>query len=95
LDQVETPSVPNTATGGDAADTAAVADTTVTTDEAGDDKKYLHGLWLIPFTFAQLLVSTMAMLYALVLPTAIPSITSQFNSIADLDWYSTSYLLTK
>ncbi|KAI8249965.1 Efflux pump mlcE [Colletotrichum sp. SAR 10_77] len=57
-----------------------------------DDKRYLRPLPLMMLFLATSLTGSLVLMYALIIATAIPSITAAFNTIEDLDWYSTAYL---
>ncbi|CAL5866561.1 uncharacterized protein PFLUO_LOCUS770 [Penicillium psychrofluorescens] len=62
-------------------------------DGASPEKKWVTGppLWIL---FGGIcLTSSIITLYVSIIATAIPSITADYGTIADLDWYSVAYLL--
>ena len=76
---------------------------TTTTDIAGaptddeepeDESKYLSGLKLWTLSFGLCLTTFVIALDNTIIATAIPKITSVFNSLEDVGWYGSSYLLT-
>lgn len=67
---------------------------TASTASAEDESKYLQGL---PLTFLTIGLSLTTFVIALdntIIATAIPRITTVFNSLEDVGWYGSSYLLT-
>ncbi|RVD82330.1 uncharacterized protein DFL_006758 [Arthrobotrys flagrans] len=77
-------------------------ETPITTDEkAGDsteeddESKYPGGLTLAILTLGLCLSTFVIALDNSIIATAIPRITTQFNSIGDVGWYGSSYLLTQ
>ncbi|KAL8337378.1 hypothetical protein RB601_008765 [Gaeumannomyces tritici] len=58
----------------------------------GDPGQFLSPLPLSLLFLATSLTGSLVMMYALIIATAIPSITSAYGTIEDLDWYSTAYL---
>lgn len=67
---------------------------TASTASAEDESKYLKGL---PLTFLTIGLSLTTFVIALdntIIATAIPRITTVFNSLDDVGWYGSSYLLT-
>jgi len=79
--------------------TTTVADETADLEPAGveraeDESKYLHGaqLWLL--TIGLLLTVFVIALDNTIIATAIPKITSVFDSLDDVGWYGSAYLLT-
>ena len=69
---------------------------TLSGDEAGEDdeSKYMHGpkLWLL--TFGLFLATFVVALDNTIIAVAIPKITTVFNSLDDVGWYGSAYLLT-
>lgn len=74
-----------------------VSQTTATvtaTDENQDDAKYLNGWKLVLITIGLCLAVFILTLDNTILSTALPRLTAEFDSIADVGWYGSSYLLT-
>lgn len=63
-------------------------------EEAEDHSKYLSGLKLWTLSFGLCLTTFVIALDNTIIATAIPKITSVFNSLEDVGWYGSSYLLT-
>lgn len=59
-----------------------------------DEMEYPHGLKLVIILAALCLAVFLVALDQTIISTAIPTITNQFNSITDIGWYGSSYLLT-
>jgi predicted MFS family arabinose efflux permease len=59
-----------------------------------DESKYPKGVQLILLTTGLCLTTLVVALDNTIIATAIPKITSQFNSLLDVGWYGSSYLLT-
>ncbi|KAF3084453.1 hypothetical protein TWF569_006971 [Orbilia oligospora] len=79
-------------------------ETPITTDEKAtdstkgdldDESKYPGGATLAVLTIGLCLSTFVIALDNSIIATAIPRITSQFNSIGDVGWYGSSYLLTQ
>ena len=83
------------ATAAKADDTSAVKQNPngMDTDD-DDDSKYLTGTKLSLLTFGLCLATFVVALDNTIIATAIPRITTQFNSLPDVGWYGSSYLLT-
>lgn len=62
--------------------------------ENDDDIEYPHGLKLGLVTLSLCLAVFLVALDNTIIATAIPKITDQFNSLGDVGWYGSSYLLT-
>jgi len=62
--------------------------------ENDDDVTYPHGLKLALVTLSLCLAVFLVALDNTIIATAIPKITDQFNSLSDVGWYGSSYLLT-
>ncbi|KAF2191557.1 MFS general substrate transporter [Zopfia rhizophila CBS 207.26] len=58
------------------------------------DSKYLSPLPLTILFLGLCLTAILIVLYMTVIGTAIPSITTYFGTVEDVDWYATAYLLT-
>jgi hypothetical protein len=67
---------------------------TASTTSAEDESKYLKGLPLTFLTFGLSLTTFVIALDNTIIATAIPRITTVFNSLEDVGWYGSSYLLT-
>ena len=72
---------------------------TTTTSSAGesgedDDSKYMKGSKLYLLTFGLFLATFVVALDNTIISTAIPRITTVFDSLNDVGWYGSSYLLT-
>lgn len=63
-------------------------------EEPEDDSKYLSGFKLAILTLGLCLTTFVIALDNTIIATAIPKITSVFNSLEDVGWYGSSYLLT-
>jgi hypothetical protein len=74
----------------------ASAATTSSAGEPGqdDESKYLGGLPLYLLTFGLFIATFCVALDNTILATAIPRITTVFNSLNDVGWYGSAYLLT-
>jgi MFS family permease len=59
-----------------------------------DESKYLHGPKLAILTLGLCLTTFVIALDNTIIATAIPKITTVFNSLEDVGWYGSSYLLT-
>lgn len=62
--------------------------------EAEDEIKYPKGFQLAILTFGLCLATFVVALDNTIIATAIPKITTDFNSLGDVGWYGSSYLLT-
>ncbi|PQE16935.1 major facilitator superfamily transporter protein [Rutstroemia sp. NJR-2017a BBW] len=60
----------------------------------GEEANYPHGLKLYVILAALCLSVFLVALDQTIIATAIPKITDQFNSIQDIGWYGSAYLLT-
>ncbi|KAF2639763.1 MFS transporter [Massarina eburnea CBS 473.64] len=80
--------VGQSAVGGDKAATATEE------EEVEDESKYLTGVKLAILSLGLCLVTFMIALDNTIIATAIPKITTVFNSLNDIGWYGSSYLLT-
>lgn len=69
------------------------ASTAESTDE-DDETKYKTGLPLILLTFGLMMTTFVVALDNTIIATAIPRITTVFDSLNDVGWYGSSYLLT-
>ncbi|KAL8830989.1 MAG: hypothetical protein Q9191_001117 [Dirinaria sp. TL-2023a] len=65
-----------------------------TVDEQNDDSKYPGGTTLIILTFGLCMAMFVVALDNTIIATAIPHITTVFDSLNDVGWYGSSYLLT-
>ena len=65
-----------------------------TVDEQNDDSKYPGGAALAVLTFGLCMATFVVALDNTIIATAIPKITTVFNSLNDVGWYGSSYLLT-
>ncbi|OBS24885.1 hypothetical protein FPOA_05422 [Fusarium poae] len=74
---------------------AAVQEETVDTQIQQDDDGYLHGLPLVLMTLSLMFGVLMISLDNSIIATAIPKITSKFDSLGDVAWYASAYLLTQ
>lgn len=63
-------------------------------DEPEDESKYLSGFKLGILSLGLCLVTFVIALDNTIIATAIPRITTVFNSLEDVGWYGSSYLLT-
>jgi hypothetical protein len=61
---------------------------------AAEDAQYPHGLKLALILAALCLAIFLVALDQTIISTAIPKITDHFNSVQDIGWYGSSYLLT-
>jgi hypothetical protein len=68
--------------------------TTSSAGEAEDESKYPKALQLYLLTFGLFLSTFVVALDNTIIATAIPRITTVFNSLDDVGWYGSSYLLT-
>lgn len=68
--------------------------TASTVTEVEDDSKHVKGLQLVLLTFGLLLATFVVALDNTIIATAIPRITSIFDSLDDVGWYGSAYLLT-
>lgn len=59
-----------------------------------DESKYMEGSKLYLLTFGLFLATFVVALDNTIISTAIPRITTVFNSLDDVGWYGSSYLLT-
>ncbi|EWC47542.1 hypothetical protein DRE_03162 [Drechslerella stenobrocha 248] len=64
-------------------------------EEEDDESQYPGGLALAILTTGLCLATFVVALDNSIIATAIPRITTQFNSIGDVGWYGSSYLLTQ
>ncbi|UPK91030.1 hypothetical protein LCI18_001965 [Fusarium solani-melongenae] len=67
-------------------------------DEGSEDSesdKYLHGMPLILMALSLMIGVLTVALDNSIISTAIPKMTSQFNSLSDVPWYGTIYLLSQ
>ncbi|CAG1977635.1 unnamed protein product [Fusarium graminearum] len=69
-------------------------DTADTRIQQGDDV-YLHGPPLVLMTLSLMVGVLMISLDTSIIATAIPTITSKFDSLGDVAWYASAYLLTQ
>jgi hypothetical protein len=75
--------------------TTAHEDATVKdADPPEEEMEYPHGIKLVIILAALCLSVFLVALDQTIISTAIPKITDQFNSIKDIGWYGSSYLLT-
>ena len=65
-----------------------------TIDDQNDDSKYPGGAKLAILTFGLCMAVFVVALDNTIIATAIPRITTVFNSLNDVGWYGSSYLLT-
>ena len=65
-----------------------------TVDEQNDDSKYPGGVTLAILTFGLCMATFVVALDNTIIATAIPKITTVFDSLNDVGWYGSSYLLT-
>jgi len=63
-------------------------------DEVEDESRYLTGWKLAMLSIGLCLTTFVIALDNTIIATAIPKITSYFNSLEDVGWYGSSYLLT-
>jgi hypothetical protein len=73
---------------------STVSKGSVPTAPSDDEVEYPHGLKLTLILFALCCSVFLVALDQTIISTAIPKITDQFNSIQDIGWYGSSYLLT-
>lgn len=64
------------------------------TEEVEDESEYLSGLKLWLLSLGLCLTTFVIALDNTIIATAIPKITTVFNSLEDVGWYGSSYLLT-
>jgi hypothetical protein len=69
-------------------------DSNDTTEEPEDHSRYLTGFKLWILTLGLCLTTFVIALDNTIIATAIPKITTVFNSLEDVGWYGSSYLLT-
>lgn len=76
--------------------TASAATQSTDTGQPGEDdeSKYITGMQLHLLTFGLTLSTFVIALDNTIIATAIPKITTVFNSLDDVGWYGSSYLLT-
>ncbi|KAH6860625.1 MFS transporter [Alternaria rosae] len=75
--------------------TSAIASDPKTDDTTPEDEsKYLHGPKLAILSIGLCLTTFVIALDNTIIATAIPKITTVFNSLEDVGWYGSSYLLT-
>lgn len=74
--------------------TAVTKDDAATDDGVEDESKYLTGFKLAILTVGLCLTTFVIALDNTIIATAIPKITSVFNSLEDVGWYGSAYLLT-
>ncbi|KAI1459980.1 MFS general substrate transporter [Annulohypoxylon moriforme] len=67
---------------------------TTESDSAGKEDFFLQGIPLLLLTIGLSLVVFLISIDRTIITTAIPFITSEFKSTADIGWYGSSYLLT-
>ncbi|KAL6711052.1 hypothetical protein ACN47E_006927 [Coniothyrium glycines] len=67
---------------------------TKSTSDPDDESKYLSGFKLAILSVGLCLTTFVIALDNTIIATAIPKITSVFNSLEDVGWYGSSYLLT-
>jgi hypothetical protein len=60
-----------------------------------DDGQYPTGLRLTLIFLSLVLTTFLVALDATIIATAIPTITAQFQSLDDVSWYNTAFLLTQ
>ena len=70
------------------------ADQEAAVEPAEDESKYPGGLKIAIITIGLAGATFMVALDNFIIATAIPQITSDFNSLADIGWYGSGYLLT-
>ena len=75
------------------ADVEAQAADPAATQETDDG--YPHGLRLTLIFISLVLTTFLVALDATIIATAIPTITAQFQSLDDVSWYNTAFLLTQ
>ncbi|KAI1540145.1 ProP Permease of the major facilitator superfamily [Pyrenophora tritici-repentis] len=73
---------------------ADVAEKEHADDEVEDESKYLTGWKLVMLSIGLCLTTFVIALDNTIIATAIPKITTYFNSLDDVGWYGSSYLLT-
>jgi len=73
---------------------ANVAEEEHADDEVEDESKYLTGWKLAMLSIGLCLTTFVIALDNTIIATAIPKITTYFNSLDDVGWYGSSYLLT-
>ncbi|KAF2667948.1 DNA repair protein RAD50 [Microthyrium microscopicum] len=78
----------------DAEISAAPAGTVVDVEEEEDTSHHIHGIPLILLAFGLCVTTFLIGLDQMIIATAIPKITTQFQSLDDVGWYGSSYLLT-
>jgi hypothetical protein len=65
----------------------------VPSGEEEDETRYITGVKLHAILFGLTLVAFLIMLDQTIVGTALPRITSTFNSIKDIGWYGSAYML--
>ncbi|KAJ4003908.1 hypothetical protein NW752_012044 [Fusarium irregulare] len=63
--------------------------------QVDQEDTYLHGLPLVLMTLSLMVGVLMISLDTSIIATAIPKITSKFDSLGDVAWYASAYLLTQ
>lgn len=63
--------------------------------KADDDGQYPTGIRLTLIFVPLVLTTFLVALDATIIATAIPTITAQFQSLDDVSWYNTAFLLTQ
>ncbi|RGP81048.1 hypothetical protein FLONG3_837 [Fusarium longipes] len=71
------------------------ADLEATVPQVIENDTYLHGLPLVLMTLSLMVGVLMISLDNTIIATAIPKITSRFDSLGDVAWYASAYLLTQ
>ncbi|KAI9644894.1 hypothetical protein NHQ30_006922 [Ciborinia camelliae] len=71
-----------------------VGGTEESSGEDDDESHYISGVPLILLTFGLCMATFTVALDNTIIATAIPKITTVFNSLGDVGWYGSSYLLT-
>ncbi|KAL6916598.1 hypothetical protein FSST1_008093 [Fusarium sambucinum] len=74
---------------------SAAHEDTVDTQIQQEYDGYLHGLSLVLMTLSLMVGVLMISLDNSIIATAIPNITSKFDSLGDVAWYASAYLLTQ
>jgi MFS family permease len=74
--------------------TSEEKDVSTTPDDDDDESKYLSGFKLAILSVGLCLTTFVIALDNTIIATAIPKITTVFNSLEDVGWYGSSYLLT-
>ncbi|KAJ5368692.1 Aspyridones efflux protein [Penicillium cataractarum] len=71
------------------------AETRPDEEDAGESSNYINGSRLYVLSAAFTMAGIMLAIDGSILSTAIPRITSEFNSIDDIGWYGSAYLLAQ